>query len=166
MINLIVVASIAILALLAFYKGSRIMLTAIISFYPSSMLYMALPIKDSLLFLGKTGNQLFYSHAAIYGVLFLLVFFAAYRVTGHEHLGYGNSKWINSILIGGSFVLAVLALSFHVLPAYNVFQLNNASLRNFWISDWGYFAAIVAPIVAISRIARGGGSSRKSNITF
>lgn len=162
MINIIVVVSIAILALLAFYKGSRIMLTAIISFYPASMLYMALPIKDNMLFLGKAGNQLFYSHAAIYGVLFLLVFFAAYRITGHESLGYGSARWINSILIGGSFVLAVLALSFHVLPAYNVFQLNNASLRNFWISDWGYFIAIIAPIIAVTRIARG---SRKS-LTF
>ncbi len=152
MINLIVVASIAILTLLAYYKGSRILLATIISFYPSSMLYAALPIKEKALLLGTSGVELFYSHALILGIIFLPVFWAVFRVLGHEHLGHGPTRWINSLLIGGSVVLAALALSFHVLPAYNIFQIANSGIRNFWISDWGYFASIVVPIIAILRV--------------
>lgn len=155
MINLIVVVSIAVLALVTYYKGSRILLAAIISFYPSSMLYAALPIKDSLLFIGDKGVSLFYSHALIFGIIFGLVFFAAYRITGHEHLGHGTAKMINSFLIGGAFVLAILALSFHILPTYNIFQLENKSLLGFWASDWGYVACIIAPLIAMWRVARG-----------
>jgi hypothetical protein len=153
MINVIVLASVFILSLLAYYKGSRILLTAIISFYPASMLYTSLPIKTKLLFLGTVGEQLFYSHALIFGILFLLIFLPVYRITGHESLGYGTAKWINAFLVGGSFVLALLALSFHILPTNNIFQIETGSIRTFWSSDWGYFTGIVAPLIAIWRIA-------------
>lgn len=156
MINLIVVVSVVVLALLAYYKGSRILLSAIISFYPASMLYTALPMKERILLLGTQGVQLFYSHALILGVIFLLIFWAVYRLTGHESLGYGAAKWINAFLVGGSFVLALLALSFHILPANNIFQIETGSIRNFWSSDWGYVVCIVAPLVAIWRMAMGG----------
>jgi hypothetical protein len=165
MINVTILIAIGALALLAYYKGSRILLSVIVAFYPSSMLYASLPIKDSLLFLGKDGVSLFYSHAAIFGIIFLLVFWAVFRIMGHENLGYGTARWINALLIGGSVVLATLALTFHILPAYNIFQIQNSGIVNFWASDWGYFTAMVVPIVAILKVAggsrRGGFSMKK-----
>ncbi len=153
MINLIVVASIAALTLLSYYKGSRILLATIISFYPSSMLYAALPIKDKALFLGDSGVNLFYSHALLFGAIFLIVFLAVFKILGHENLGYGSARWVNALLIGGSVVLATLALTFHILPAYNIFQIENSGLLNFWASDWGYLISIIVPIIAILKVA-------------
>ncbi len=155
-INLIVTASIAILALLAYYKGTRMLLTGIISFYPASLLYMALPIKDKMLFLGTEGPSLFYSHAFIWGVLFLISFFAIYKITQYGSLGFGAHKLINAILIGASFTMLVIAIGFHVLPSYNIFQLTNADITSFWTSDWGYVLALFVPLIAIWRVGRGG----------
>ncbi len=158
MINITILIAIGALMLLAYYKGSRILLSVIVSFYPSSMLYASLPIKDSILLLGKSGIELLYSHALIFGIIFLIVFFAVFRIMGHENLGYGTARWINALLIGGSVVLVVLALTFHILPAYNIFQIENSGIRNFWMSDWGYFTSMIVPIVAVLRVA--GGSRR------
>lgn len=154
-INLIVLGSVAVLALLAYYKGTRMLLTGIISFYPASLLYAALPIKGKMLFLGTTGTSLIYSHAVIFGLLFVISFFAIYRITQYGGLGFGVHKFINAILLGGSFTILVTAICFHVLPSYNVFQLTNADITNFWNSDWGYFTALFVPLIAIWRVGRG-----------
>lgn len=156
MVNITVLVSILALAFLAYYKGSRILLTAIISFYPSAMIYEAVPGKDAVLFLGKSGTGLFYSHALIFGVVFAIVFLAAYRITQNEGLGYGNQRLINAFLIGTSFTVVVIALCFHILPSYNVFQLTNASVAGFWNSSYGYLTAICLPLLAIWRLSRGG----------
>lgn len=154
MINLIVLISIAVLTILTHYKGSRILLTCIISFYPAAMLYKALPITDKFLLLGTKGQSGFYSHAIVFGIILAVIFFAIYRITGHESIGYGVNRWINSFLIAGSFVLLIVALSFHVLPAYNLFQIINTDIKGFLLSNWGYVVALVAPIITIWRVAR------------
>lgn len=153
MINLIVLISIAVLAILTNYKGSRILLSATIAFYPASMIYAGLPIKENMLFMGTKGVSLFYSHAIIFAIVFAIIFFAVVRIT-HDHLGYGTNRWINSVLISGSFVLLLLALSFHVLPTYNIFQISNKEIITFWQSDWGYVISLVAPLVAIWRVSK------------
>jgi hypothetical protein len=156
MVNITVLVSILALAFLAYYKGSRILLTAIISFYPSSMIYQAIPGKEKALFLGSTGTGLFYSHALIFGVVFIVVFLSAYRITQNEGLGHGNQRLINAFLIGSSFTVVVIALCFHILPSYNIFQLTNVSVTGFWNSNYGYLTALCVPLLAIWRLSRGG----------
>lgn len=158
MINLTVAISVLVLALLAYYKGSRILLTAIISFYPSSMIYQAIPGKEKFLFLGDSGTQLFYSHATIFGLIFIIVFLAVYRITQNESLGFGTQRLINALLIGGSFTVVVIALCFHILPTYNIFQLSSHAVTGFWTSNYGYITALLLPLIAIWRLSRGGGS--------
>ena len=152
MINLIVIISIAVLTILTYYKGSRILLSSIISFYPASMIYLALPIKEKMLFLGTKGESLFYSHALIFGIIFAVIFFVVVRIT-HDHLVYGSGRWINSFLIGGAFVVLLVALSLHVLPTYNIFQITNKDIKTFWLSDWGYVISLFVPLIAIWRVA-------------
>jgi phosphoglycerol transferase MdoB-like AlkP superfamily enzyme len=156
MVNITVLVSVLALAFLAYYKGSRILLTAIISFYPSSMIYQAIPSKEKALFLGTEGTGLFYSHALIFGLVFTIVFLAVYRITQNEGLGHGNKRLINAFLIGSSFTVVVIALCFHVLPSYNIFQLTNSSVTGFWNSNYGYLTAICLPLLAIWRLSRGG----------
>jgi len=156
MINLIVLISIVALTFLTNYKGSRLLLASIISFYPAAMIYAAIPNKANYLVLGKTGDGLFYSYTLIFVVIFLLVFMAVYRITQHEQLGFGTMRWINAALIGTSVVLLVLALSFHILPDYNILQLTNKDIRIFWNSDYGYLICLIAPLIAIYRMSRAG----------
>jgi hypothetical protein len=157
MVNITVLISVLALAFLAYYKGSRILLTAIVSFYPSSMIYQSIPNKEKFLFLGQNGTGLFYSHVLIFSVVFIIVFLATYRITQNEGLGYGNQRLINAFLIGSSFTVVVIALCFHILPAYNIFQLSNRSITGFWTSNYGYITALCVPLLAIWRLSRGGG---------
>ncbi len=154
MINLIVVISVVVFTILTYLRGSRILLASIISFYPASMVYAVLPAKEKMLFLGTDGVSLFYSHAAIFFVIFIILFYAVYKIISHAYLGHAIGKWLNAFLVGGSFVLLLVALSFHILPAYNIFQITNSDIRSFWLSDWGYLACIVAPLIAIFKVAR------------
>ena len=152
-VNIIIVALIVCFTLLTHFRGARITLTAILTFYPASMIYAGLPQKGSMLFLGTSGAGLFYSHALIYGVIFMLVFFSVFRITQNEGLHFGVKRWINSILISISFVLLLVALSFHVLPAYDIFALG-ARAQNFWASSTGYLISLIVPIFMIWKISR------------
>lgn len=156
MINLIVLISIIALTFLTHFKGSRLLLASIISFYPAAMVYSAIPNKGNYLMLGKTGEAFFYSHLLIFGVIFLLVFFAVFRITQHVEIGFGTMRWVNAALIGTSVVLLVLALSYHILPDYNILQLTNKEIRNFWNSENGYLISIIAPLIAIYRMSKAG----------
>lgn len=153
MINFIVIVSILALGILTYFKGARIMLTAIMAFYPASMLYKALPWQQNLLFLGKKGNSLFYSHLLLFAIIFVILFFILYRVTQNEGLSIGIHRGINAALLSIGVVLAIIALSFHILPTYDIFQLGSKA-QNFWASDMGYFVAILAPLFAIWRVSR------------
>lgn len=152
-VNIIIVALIVCFTLLTHLRGARVTLTAILTFFPASMIYVALPQKESMLFLGTNGASLFYSHALVFGVIFMLVFFSVFKITQNEGLHFGVKKWINSILISISFVLLLVALSFHVLPAYDIFDLG-ARAQNFWASNTGYLVALIFPVFMIWKISR------------
>lgn len=152
-VNLIIFALIVCFTLLTHLRGARLTLTAILSFFPASLIYLAIPSKDSLLLLGTKGAGLFYSHALIYGVLFMFVYFSVYKITQNEGLHFGVKKWINSILISVSFVLLLVALSFHILPSYDIFELGTKA-QNFWTSNFGYLVSIIFPIIMVWKISR------------
>lgn len=154
-INIIIVVLIIALTLLAHFKGSRILLTAIIGFYPTAMIYAAIPdtTKKDLLFFGTTGASLFYSHLFVFAVIFTLVFLIVIRIMQNEGLSFGIQKWVNAILISTSFVLLLVALSFHILPAYDIFQFGTKA-QNFWTSSNGYLLSIIAPLLVIWKVSK------------
>lgn len=152
-VNIIIVVLIIAFTLLTHFKGARILLTAIVTFYPASMIYAAIPSKGTMLLLGKTGTGLFYSHALIFLGVFLLVFFSIYKITQNEGLHFGVQRWVNATLISVSFVLLLVALSLHVLPAYDIFQLG-AKAQNFWTSNTGYLLSLIIPIITIWKVSR------------
>jgi hypothetical protein len=153
LINIIVVVLIIIFTLLSHLKGARITLTSIVSFYPASMIYAAIPNKANILFLGTKGAGLFYSHALVYGVIFILVFFSIVKIMQNENLHFGIQRWVNAVLISTSFVILLVALSLHVLPAYDVFELGTKA-QNFWTSNTGYLISLIAPILVIWKVSR------------
>lgn len=150
MFNIAFFVVVALLAALAFYKGREILFTAIVSFYPAAIIYQSFPYKQKFMFL----NDNFYSHALIFAVFFLLIFFVTKTIVhggGMRRMGFGGV--VESVLLSLSVVLLVILLCFKVLPAKDVFDLTK-DIQGFLTSSLGYFISALLPLGVVYWITR------------
>lgn len=146
--NLALIIVIALLTALTFYKGKGILFSIIVSFYPAAMLYAAFPYKAKFLFFNDNNEQIFYSHALIFGIFFVLAFIIANRLIFSDGTRTGIMGFVDALLLSASVVLLTLALSFHILPYRDVYNLG-AQFQTFFSGSLGYFISVLAPMAVV-----------------
>ena len=151
--NIALIVVVAVLTALSYYKGKRTLFAIIVSFYPAAALYAAFPWKSQFMFFGGGADQIFYSHALIFGVFFVLAFLTASRIVHSEGSHIGISGFMEALLLSVSVVLLTVALSFHILPSKDIYDLS-ASIQNFFTRDVGYFVSMVVPMAVVYWMAR------------
>ncbi len=151
--NLALIIVVIVLTALSYYKGKRILFAAIVSFYPAAALYTAFPYKSQFMLLKGGNDQMFYSHAIIFGVFFILSFLAANRIVHGGGSNVGVFGFIEALLLSVSVVLLTVALTLHILPTRDIYGLS-ASIQNFFMRDIGYFVSMIVPMVAVFWMGR------------
>lgn len=146
--NLALIIVVAALTALSYYRGKRVLLSLIVSFYPAAALYAAFPYKASALLFKGNSEQIFYSHAIIFLVFFVFAYFAVGKIVHSEGSHNGISGFMEALLLSVSIVLLTVALSFHILPARDIYGFSS-QIENFFTQDLGYFVSMIVPIAAI-----------------
>jgi hypothetical protein len=146
--NLTLIVVVAVLTALSFYKGRGTLFSLIVSFYPASIMYAAFPYKEKFLFFNDSNQQIFYSHALIFLIFFFLSFLVARRIVYSTGTRSGIIGFFDALFLSVSVVLLTVALTFHILPYQDIYNLA-AQFQNFFSSSLGYFVSILCPIVVL-----------------
>jgi hypothetical protein len=145
MFNITFFIVLILLTALSYYKGRSLLFTAIVSFYPTAIIYQSFPYQSKFLLLKDT----FYSHALLFAVFFFLIFFVARSIVhGGGMNRMGIAGFIDALLISLSVVLLVVLLCFKILPAKDVFDLSK-DIQGFLTSGLGYFLSAVIPLAVV-----------------
>ncbi len=147
-LNIILLITLALLTALSYFRGKRTLFALIVSFYPASILYVAFPYKEKFLFSTANSLNLFYSHALIYIVFFVLSYFVANRIIHADGTHSGVGGFIEALLLSASVVLLTTALAFHILPYRDIYNLG-AELQGFLSGNLGYFVSVIAPMAVV-----------------
>lgn len=153
MFNLTLIIVTAVITALVFYKGRGLLFRAITSFYPASVIYSALPNKAKFLFFTANAEQIFYSHAIIFGFFFIICFLIANSIVHGDRHRMGITKFIDALLLSASAVILTVALCFHILPSRDIFDLSK-EVQNFLTSSMGYFVSVSVPMIVVYWMTR------------
>ncbi len=146
--NIALIVVIALLTALSFYKGKSTLFSLIVSFYPAAVLYASFPYKANFILLKANNEQIFYSHAIIFAVFFLLSFLVARRIVHSDGMRSGVVGFLDALFLSASVVVLTLVLCFHVLPYRDIYNLG-AQFQNFFSSSLGYFVSSFAPMFVL-----------------
>ncbi len=146
--NIALIAVIALLTAFSFYKGKVTLFSLIVSFYPAAALYASFPWKSTFILMNDNANQIFYSHALIFAVFFILSFFVARRIVHSDGNRAGVVGFVDALALSVSVVLLTVALTLHILPYKDIFGLSK-SLQTFLSGSSGYFVSIAVPVAVL-----------------
>ncbi|MCF7865097.1 MAG: hypothetical protein K9M11_01140 [Candidatus Pacebacteria bacterium] len=146
--NITLIVVIAILTALSFYKGKSTLFSLIVSFYPAAILYASFPYKAKFILFKDSGEHIFYSHAIIFGIFFILSFLIARRIVHSSGTRSGIVGFLDALFLSASVVILTLALCFHILPYRDIYNLG-AQFQNFFSSSLGYFVSVFIPMVVV-----------------
>lgn len=146
--NLTLIIVVAILTALSFYKGKSTLFSLILSFYPAAIMYASFPYKAKFIFFNANNSQIFYSHALIFLVFFTLSFLVSRRIVFSTGTRAGIIGFIDALFLSIAVVVLTVALTFHVLPYKDIYNLST-QFQNFFSSSSGYFVSILGPVVVL-----------------
>jgi hypothetical protein len=146
--NIALLITVALLTILTFYKGKSVLFSLIVSFYPAVLFYTTFPYKEKFVLFKDTSLHVFYSHALIFAVFFLLSFFVARRIVHSDGTRSGFVGFLDALFLSISVVLLTVQLSFHVLPYRNIYSLGS-QFQSFFISPLGSFVSVLIPVVVL-----------------
>lgn len=154
MFNIALIATLIVLVILTFYKGRGVMYSIIIAFYPTAVIFESFRIYLSKVIIAKdTAIHLYLSQALVFLVIFALVFLVTRRLSHYEGARGGVAGFIDALLLSVSVILLLMTLTFHILPATDIYSLT-ADIRDFFKSGLGYFVCVLAPIVVLLTMTR------------
>ena len=155
--NIALIATLVVLVALTFYKGRGLMYSLIIAFYPTAVIFSAIPAQylTKLTFVKDTAFHVYLSEAFIFLIIFALVFLVTRRLSHYEGARGGIGGFIDALLLSVSVILLVMTVTFHILPARDIYSLT-ADIRDFFTSDLGHFVCVLAPIVVLLTMTRRG----------
>lgn len=153
MFNIALIATLVLLVILTFYKGRGLMYSLIIAFYPTAVIYSSFPYLQKLILFKDTTLQIYISHASVFLILFVLVFLVTHRLSQYEGARSGIGGFVDALLLSLSVILLVMAITFHILPARDIYSLTK-DIRDFFMSGLGYFICVLAPIVVLLVMTR------------
>lgn len=162
MFNIALIATLVLLVVLTFYKGRGLMYSLLIAFYPTAVIYGVLAndyiiggkgVLEKLIFLKDTALQNYLSHAGVFIVIFILVFLVTHRLSHYEGARGGIAGFVDALLLSLSVMLLVMAITFHILPARDIYSLTK-DIRDFFVSGLGYFICVLAPIIVLLVMTR------------
>lgn len=152
-LNITLIAVILLLTVISFYKGRALLYSIILAFFPAAILYAAFPYKKEFIFFKDTTEQLFYSNLVIFLVFFILAFFGAVRIIHSDSIRSGIHGFIDSLVLSISVVLLTTALTFHILPYKDIYNLGTF-VQGFLSGKLGYFFSMLIPVITIYWMTR------------
>lgn len=153
MLNITLIAVIAFLTLLAYYKGRSVLFCVISSFYPAIVVYKAFPYTEKAILFTKNKDQIFFSHVGLFLVIFFLIYFIMIRITHANSYMGGMSGFFDSILLSVSVTALTIILSLHILPRHDIYNLSG-SVEKFFTSEFGYFLSLVVPLAVVYHLSK------------
>ena len=153
MFNIALIATLVLLVILTFYKGRGLMYSLIIAFYPTAVIFSSFPYLSKVIIMKDTAFHIYLSNAAVFLVIFILVFLVTRGLSHYDGARGGIRGFIDALLLSLSVILLVMAITFHILPARDIYSLT-ADLRDFFVSGLGYFVCVLAPIVVLLAMTR------------
>ena len=156
MFNIALIATLVVLVGLTFYKGRGVMYSLIIAFYPTAVIFASFrAYLPNFKIVNDTSLHIYLSQAFMFLVIFALVFLVTRRLSHYEGARGGIAGFIDALLLSVSVILLVMTVTFHVLPARDIYSLT-ADIRAFFTSDLGHFVCVLAPIVVLLTMTRRG----------
>lgn len=157
MFNIALLVTLVVLVGLTFYKGKGLMYSLIIAFYPTAVIFAAYKeyLPKYLKLVSDTSFHVYLSEAFIFLVIFVLVFLVTRRLSHYDEPRSGIAGFIDALLLSVSVMLLVMTITFHVLPAMDIYSLT-ADVRAFFVSSQGNFVCVLAPIVVLLTVTRRG----------
>jgi hypothetical protein len=157
MFNIALIATLVVLVILTFYKGRGIMYSIIIAFYPTAVIYASIPAVylTMITAVKDTSFHIYLSLAFVFLVIFALVFLVTRRLSHYEGARGGIAGFVDALLLSVSVILLVMTITFHVLPARDIFSLTT-DIRAFFTSGIGHLVCVLAPIVVLLTMTRRG----------
>ena len=153
--NLTLIIVIALLTLIAFYKGRYALYLLLVSYFPAAAMYSAFvdwPISRQ--FITSTFfNGNFSGRLLVFIIFFAIALLAMRKIIRYEGLRFGTKAVIDSGILAVGLACESLALTFHVLPDRDIYHLS-AGLENYFNSPSGYFLLIMIPVLGILYSAR------------
>lgn len=151
--NIVLLAVVIVLSIIAFYKGKSVLFSIIVSFYPAAIIYKAFPYTEKFIFFKDGGQQIFLSHVILFLIVFIPILFASMRIVHGGENRYGFWGIIDSVLLSLSVVALTIVLTSHVIPAKDIYSLSSAT-EDFFRSDLGYFLSVLCPVGVVYWLSR------------
>ena len=156
MFNIALIVTLVVLVGLTFYKGRGLMYSLIIAFYPTAVIFDSFrPYLAKVIIAKDTAFHMYLSQALVFLVIFALVFLVTRRLSHYEGARSGIASFIDALLLSASIILLVMTITFHILPATDIYSLT-ADIRDFFKSGLGYLVCVLAPIVVLLTMTRQG----------
>ncbi|MEI6042340.1 MAG: hypothetical protein WCQ00_02115 [bacterium] len=155
MFNIGLIATLVVLIGLTFYKGRGVMYSLIIAFYPTAVIFKSFPYLQNVLVAKDTAFNIYLSQAGVFIVMFALLFFITRRLSHYDGTKSGIAGFLDAVLLSVSLILLVMTLTFHILPARDIYSLT-ADLRDFFKSGLGDFVCVLSPMIALMIVTRRG----------
>ncbi len=132
------------------------MYSIIIAFYPTALVFESLrPWLPKITVMSDTAFHIYLSQAFVFLVIFALVFLVTRRLSHYEGARGGIAGFIDALLLSVSVILLVMTITFHILPATDIYSLT-ADIRDFFKSILGHLVCVLAPIVVLLAMTRRG----------
>ncbi|MBU3668547.1 MAG: hypothetical protein FGM57_01110 [Candidatus Taylorbacteria bacterium] len=152
-LNITLIAVVLLLTIISFYRGRSILYSIILAYFPAAILYASFPYKKQMLFFQNGADQLFYSNLIIFLIFFCLSFFGAIRIVHSGESRAGLHGFIDALVLSISVVLLTTALTFHILPYKDIYNLGTL-VQSFLSSKMGYFVSTLVPVITIYWMTR------------
>lgn len=154
MFNIALISTLVVLVGLTFYKGRGVMYSLIIAFYPTAVIFDSFRIYLNKVIIAKdTAMHMYLSQAFVFLIIFSLVFLVTRRLSHYEGARSGVSGFIDALLLSVSVILLVMTITFHILPATDIYSLT-ADIRDFFKSGIGQLVCVLAPIIVLLTMTR------------
>jgi hypothetical protein len=95
----------------------------------------------------------FLSHAALFVLIFIGIYFIMRRITHADAIMGGVSGVLDAVLLAVSITALTLVLSLHILPSRDIYNLSG-TIEKFFRSDMGYFLSLLLPLGVMFHISK------------
>ncbi|MES2213892.1 MAG: hypothetical protein V4465_00665 [Patescibacteria group bacterium] len=123
------------------------LVSAILSLYIGSLLYIVLPFTKVVTESVKGTMNIFWIHAGMLLVFSIPLWFILNRVV-EVNPGYGARKALKATLLTLGFVGIVLSISYHLIPIQSLYDFPPIVDRLF-ASSTAYAAWLIAPLIVL-----------------
>ncbi len=146
---LYVLIAFAVFFLVGYVRGKNTLIRAIISFYPSIVLFQALPdsFLTSITKIAPTLSKVI-SLGIVFIVLYALTFFATRHLGWGDFDGGGNVDMVNNSLYSLAALSIFLFVFYSLLPG-STFVPINGSFASLLKAPWGAFILEVVPLAIL-----------------